>query len=37
MVLNDLILKGDTKTPKLRNTNDCIYFATTVDPATWSK
>ena len=37
MVLGETIYKADHGTSKLRDMNDCIYFATTVDPATWSK
>ena len=37
MVLGDTIYKADHGTSKLRDMNDCIYFATTVDPSAWSK
>ena len=37
VVLGKTIYKADQNTSKLRDMNDCIYFATTVDPSTWSK
>lgn len=37
IVLGKTIYKADHATTKLRDLNDCIYFATTVDPASWSK
>ena len=37
MVLGKTVYKADHGTTKLRDLNDCIYFATTVDPADWSK
>jgi len=36
MVLGETVYKADHNTGKLRDMNDCIYFATTVDPASWS-
>lgn len=36
MVLGERVYKADHNTSKLRDMNDCIYFATTVDPSTWS-
>lgn len=35
MVLGDTVYKADHGTSKLRDLNDSIYFATTVDPETW--
>ena len=35
MVLGDTVYKADHGTSKLRDLNDSIYFATTVDPASW--
>ncbi|MCR4621062.1 MAG: phosphodiester glycosidase family protein [Clostridiales bacterium] len=36
MVLGKTVYKGDHSTDKLRAINDCIYFATSVDPKSWS-
>ena len=37
MVFGKTVFKADQQTSQLRVLNDCIYFATTVDPETWSK
>ncbi|MBR5986595.1 MAG: phosphodiester glycosidase family protein, partial [Clostridia bacterium] len=37
MVFGKNVYKADLATSQLRVLNDCIYFATTVDPESWSK
>ena len=37
MVFGKSVYKADLATSQLRVLNDCIYFATTVDPESWSK